>query len=30
LNRVLYSRKVLITYIILFFTWWIIRIIFRI
>lgn len=30
LNRVLYSRKVLILYIILFFSWWIIRIIFNV
>lgn len=29
-NRFIYSRKVLITYLILFFTWWAVRIIFKI
>lgn len=30
LNRVIYSRKVLISYVVLFFAWWAIRIIFKV
>ncbi len=30
LNQILYSRNILITYLLLYFSWWIIRIIFKI